>query len=88
MLRPPWAISPASSADETTPSCRPRLCEEALHDIPLLRRVAGFDAGSDALPDETTILNFRRLLQTHGLSSRLLVQLPNCRRSVNIRSGY
>ena len=49
--------------------------EEALHDIPLLRRFAGLDAGVDTLPDETTILNFRHLLQTHGLSSRLLAEV-------------
>lgn len=43
--------------------------EEALHDIPLLRRFAGLDAGTDTMPDETTILNFRHLLETHGLSA-------------------
>lgn len=49
--------------------------EESLHDIPLLRRFAGLDAGVDTLPDETTILNFRHLLQSHGLSSRLLAEV-------------
>ncbi len=38
--------------------------EEALHDMPLLRRFAGLDAGTDTMPDETTILNFRHLLET------------------------
>lgn len=37
--------------------------EEALHDIPLLRDVAGLDAGDSRLPDETTIRRFRRLLE-------------------------
>ncbi|MHB1075985.1 IS5 family transposase [Thiobacillus sp.] len=49
--------------------------EEALHDIPLLRRFAGLDAGSDTVPDETTILNFRHLLQTHRLSARLFAEV-------------
>jgi IS5 family transposase len=49
--------------------------EEALHDIPLLRCFAGLDAGSDTLPDETTILNFRHLLQTHRLSARLFAEV-------------
>jgi IS5 family transposase len=49
--------------------------EEALHDMPLLRRFAGLDAGSDTLPDETTILNFRHLLQTHRLSARLFAEV-------------
>ena len=36
--------------------------EEALHDIPLLRRLAGLDAGISRIPDERPILNFRHLL--------------------------
>ncbi len=35
--------------------------EDALHDIPALRRFAGLDAGGSRMPDETTILNFRHL---------------------------
>lgn len=32
-------------------------------------------AGTDTLPDETTILNFRHLLQTHRLSARLFAEV-------------
>ena len=35
--------------------------EEALHDIPALRRFAGLDAGESRMPDQTTMLNFRHL---------------------------
>ncbi len=45
--------------------------EEALHDMPLLRDFAGLDAGEDAMPDETTILKFRHLLERHGLAQSL-----------------
>jgi IS5 family transposase len=45
--------------------------EEALHDVPMLREFAGLDAGEEAMPDETTILKFRRLLETHGLAQTL-----------------
>lgn len=45
--------------------------EEALHDMPMLREFAGLDAGEDALPDETTILKFRRLLETHQMAQTL-----------------
>lgn len=45
--------------------------EEALHDIPLLRDFAGLDAGDSRLPDETTILRFRRLLERHDLARSL-----------------
>lgn len=45
--------------------------EEALHDIPMLREFAGLDAGEDAMPDETTILKFRHLLEAHALAQTL-----------------
>jgi IS5 family transposase len=49
--------------------------EEALHEVPLLRRFAGLDAGMDTMPDETTILNFRHLLERHALSSVLFAEI-------------
>ncbi|MBU1691216.1 MAG: IS5 family transposase [Gammaproteobacteria bacterium] len=49
--------------------------EEALHEVPLLRRFAGLDAGTDTMPDETTILNFRHLLERHALSSVLFAEI-------------
>lgn len=45
--------------------------EDALHETPLLRRFAGLDSGSDCMPDETTILNFRHLLEKHQLAESL-----------------
>lgn len=44
--------------------------EEALYEIPTLRRFAQL-GGRDPIPDETTILNFRRLLKTHGLPRQI-----------------
>ncbi len=49
--------------------------EEALHDIPVLRRFAGLDAGTNRMPDETTILNFRHLLEEHQLGERLFQEV-------------
>ena len=46
--------------------------EEALHDVPLLRDFAGLGGWDDRLPDETTILRFRQLLEKHGLAPRIL----------------
>lgn len=46
-------------------------CEEALYDIESMRRFAGFELGEDAIPDETTILNFRRLLEAHELTGQI-----------------
>jgi IS5 family transposase len=46
--------------------------EDALYESPVLRRFAGVDLGRAAAPDETTILRFRRLLETHELCGRIL----------------
>jgi len=45
--------------------------EESLYDIESMRRFAGLELGTDAIPDETTILNFRRLIEKHQLSEAL-----------------
>ena len=45
--------------------------EEALHDVPLFREFAGLNWDT-AVPDETTILRFRRLLEDHKLSAQIL----------------
>ena len=46
--------------------------EEALYDVPLFREFAGLDGGMTRLPDESTILRFRHLLETHGLAAQML----------------
>jgi len=45
--------------------------EDALYDIESMRRFAGIDLASDPIPDETTILNFRHLLEKHKLTEKL-----------------
>ena len=45
--------------------------EEALYDIQSMRAFAGLELGRDAIPDETTILNFRHLLKRHDLTKAL-----------------
>ncbi len=42
--------------------------EEALYDIQSMRQFTGLELGRDAIPDETTILNFRHLLERHDLT--------------------
>jgi IS5 family transposase len=46
--------------------------EEALHDGPLYREFAGLGDGASRLPDETTILRFRHLLEAHDLAIDML----------------
>ncbi len=46
--------------------------EEALHDVPLYREFAGLDNWTTRLPDESTILRFRHLLEKHKLAAQIL----------------
>ena len=50
---------------------RSRGAEEALYDIQSMRAFAGLELGRDAIPDETTILNFRHLLERHDLTKAI-----------------
>ncbi len=46
--------------------------EDALYEIESMRRFAGLELNEDAIPDETTILKFRRLLEQHKLAQTML----------------
>jgi IS5 family transposase len=46
--------------------------EEALYEIESMRRFAGLELTDDALPNETTILKFRHLLEQHGLTAKMM----------------
>jgi IS5 family transposase len=45
--------------------------EDALIDVPTMRRFAGNELISDRIPDETTILAFRHLLEKHDLGKQI-----------------
>src|SRR4030042_1065926 len=45
--------------------------EDALYDIESLRRFADIDIAVDVIPDETTILHFRHLLEKHDLTKKI-----------------
>lgn len=45
--------------------------EDALYDSESMRRFAGIELAEDAVPDETTILRFRHLLEQHRLSETI-----------------
>ena len=49
--------------------------EEALHDVSLYCEFAGLDPGDTRLPDESTILRFRHLLEEHGLSTQIMAAI-------------
>ena len=45
--------------------------EDALIEVATIRRFAGIDLISDRIPDETTILSFRHLLEKHDLGQQI-----------------
>jgi IS5 family transposase len=63
--------------------------EEALHDIPLYREFAQLDAGITRLPDESTILRFRHMLERHQLGQQILavVNAKLFAQSLMLKSG-
>lgn len=50
-------------------------CEEALYDSANLRRFVGIDLGREPVPDATTLLRFRRLLESNKLGEVLFVRV-------------
>jgi IS5 family transposase len=49
--------------------------EDALYDSQALRNFAGIDLSSEDVPDATTLLNFRHLLERHELSRRIFEEV-------------
>jgi len=49
--------------------------EDSLYDSESMRRFAGIELLEDAVPDESTILRFRHLLEEHSLSEQIFVQV-------------
>lgn len=47
------------------------MMEDALYEVESMRRFAGLELCEDRIPDETTILKFRHLLEKHALTERL-----------------
>lgn len=49
--------------------------EDAIYDSESMRRFAGVDLAEDTIPDETTILRFRHLLEKHGLGEAIFHEI-------------
>jgi transposase, IS5 family len=49
--------------------------EDAIYDSESMRRFAGVDLGEDVVPDETTILRFRHLLEKHRLTEGIFAEV-------------
>src|SRR6202790_2480203 len=63
--------------------------EDALYDSESMRRFARVELGEDVVPDESTILRFRHLLEQHGLTLAIFEEVQNLleERRLLLRSG-
>jgi IS5 family transposase len=63
--------------------------EEALYDSFTMRQFAGVRTDADIIPDETSILNFRRLLEKRKLTESLLGEISAhlCERGLFLGKG-
>ena len=63
--------------------------EEALPGTPVLREFAGLDNWTSRLPDKTTVLRFRYLLEKHKLAPQILAVINDllCARGLMLRVG-
>lgn len=50
-------------------------CEDALYDVPVFREFCCIDLGCERVPDATTLLNFRHLLEEHKIGLALFAKV-------------
>ncbi|WP_029000008.1 IS5 family transposase [Azohydromonas australica] len=62
-------------------------CEEALLDSTALRRFVGIDLGRERVPDGTTLLKFRRLLERHELGEQLFAAVGQVLQARGLKLG-
>jgi len=63
--------------------------EEALYDVPVYSEFPELGSGMTRLPDESTILRFRHLLETHDLAVQILAVVNEmlCEHGLMLKSG-
>jgi IS5 family transposase len=62
-------------------------CEEALLDSAALRRFVGIDLGVERVPDGTTLLKFRRLLENNDLGEKLFAAVGQVLQARGLKLG-
>ena len=62
-------------------------CEEALYDSAALRAFVGIDLGRERVPDGTTLLKFRRLLEQHELGKQLFATVGQVLQARGLKVG-
>ena len=72
----------ADEADEADEAC-----EEALLDSTALRHFVGIVLGRERVPDGTTLLKFRRLLEKHQLGQALFAKVGEVLQAEDLKLG-
>jgi IS5 family transposase len=67
MLRMYWVANWFNLADEA--------CEDAMYDIAVFREFCGFDLGRERIPDATTLLKFRHLLEANDFGKEMFARV-------------
>jgi transposase, IS5 family len=67
MLRMYWVANWFNLADEA--------CEDAMYDTAVFREFCGFDLGRERIPDATTLLKFRHLLEEHDFGKEMFARV-------------
>ena len=67
MLRMYWVANWLNLADEA--------CEDAMYDIAVFREFCGFDLGRERIPDATTLLKFRHLLEENDFGKEMFARI-------------
>jgi IS5 family transposase len=67
MLRMYWVANWFNLADEA--------CEDAMYDIAVFREFCDFDLGCERIPDATTLLKFRHLLEKNGFGQAMFARV-------------
>lgn len=67
MLRMYWVANWFNLSDEA--------CEDAMYDIAVFRDFCGFDLGRERIPDATTLLKFRHLLEENDFGKEMFARV-------------
>ena len=67
MLRMYWVANWFKLADEA--------CEDAMYDTAVFREFCGFDLGRERIPNATTLLKFRHLLEAHDFGKEMFARV-------------
>lgn len=62
-------------------------CEDALLDSPALRHFVGIDLGVERVPDATTLLKFRRLIEDKSLGTALFAKVGEVLQAQGLKLG-